>query len=67
MSKPKSRKTDGEPRIEDHLPGPGGDGRRWSGRKNITLWLSEEIIHRCRPHPASKLRKWIEKHFPIEK
>jgi hypothetical protein len=63
MSKLKSKRKRAipEPRIEDHLP---GKSERRSGRRNITLWLSESIIEACRPHPASKLRIWIEKTFP---
>jgi hypothetical protein len=63
MSKLKTKRKRAlpEPRIEDHLPGHSG---RRSGRRNITLWLSESIIEACRPHPASKLRLWIEANYP---
>jgi hypothetical protein len=59
-SKPKRKAKSG--RIEDHLPGP--DAKRWSGRRNITLWLKQDIIDQCGPHPASALRIWIENTFP---
>jgi|SRR5215472_746252 len=49
------------PPIEEHLP---GDGRSWSGRTNITIWLDKDVIAACGPQPASALRIWIETHHP---
>jgi hypothetical protein len=49
------------PRIDDHLP---GEGRQWSGRTNITIWLDMAVIAACGPKPASGLRIWIETHHP---
>lgn len=53
------------PAIEDHLPSVGED-RAWSGRRNITLWLSKSVIEACGQHPATKLREWIEENFPVQ-
>jgi hypothetical protein len=57
-----------EPRIEDFVRHGGardGAGRKMTGRKSITLYLKAEIIKHCRPHPATKLRTWIEANYPL--
>jgi hypothetical protein len=60
-AKPKAIKEFELPRIDDHLP---GEGRQWSGRTNITIWLDKDVIAACGPQPASGLRIWIETHHP---
>jgi|SRR6516164_3205987 hypothetical protein len=49
------------PQISNHLP---GQGRHWSGRTNITIWLDRDVIDACGERPASGLRIWIETHHP---
>jgi hypothetical protein len=43
-----------------------GAGRKRTFRRNITIYIKEEIIKAMGPHPATKLRVWIEANFPKE-
>jgi hypothetical protein len=54
--------TKEEPTFEEFIR-PRIDKRHRIGRRAITLWLDEEIIQACRPHPGTALREWIEGQF----
>jgi hypothetical protein len=57
MAKPNKEALHGGMRI--------GAGRRRTGRKNITIYIHEDIIRACGPNPATVLREWIETYFPV--
>jgi hypothetical protein len=51
-----------DPRIEDFVQPRIDKGRR-TGRRSITLWINNDIIQACQPHPGTILREWIENNF----